>query len=366
MALFLCIAALTGIVLSFDKRIDAWLNPQLFRPATPGTIDPAVAVAALERRHPELIATYFPVLAEPGRNIAVAVSPHGSAQLGFDELYLDGGDGLLAGVRRSGPGFDRAHLVRGVYELHCNLLFGTPGRWLMGIVALAWLISNLVGLYLTVPARTPRWKAWKRMWSFRWSSPLPRLLLDLHRASALWLLMPLTVLAFTSIAMSFYDEAFIPLTERLSPSRLSPPDGPTPPAPRPIRIDLRDVLRDATALARRRGLGWQPALYQRALDQGLVGIRFTASGRESYRDLGPVTYWFNGQSGRFVGENSPYDDSAGRKLQRSLYPLHTGQMIGPMGVALDVVLGLATLEMAGTGIYLWLKRRPMRRRAVRT
>ncbi len=36
-------------------------------------------------------------------------------------------------------------------------------------------------------------------------------------------------------------------------------------------------------------------------------------------------------------------------------------MIGWPGIALDLILGVATLEMAGTGIYLWLKRRKMRR-----
>jgi uncharacterized iron-regulated membrane protein len=35
-------------------------------------------------------------------------------------------------------------------------------------------------------------------------------------------------------------------------------------------------------------------------------------------------------------------------------------MIGVTGVVLDVILGLATIEMCLTGLYLWLKRRPGR------
>ena len=79
--------------------------------------------------------------------------------------------------------------------------------------------------------------------------------------------------------------------------------------------------------------------------------------RDSYVGLGPITYWWDAVSGRFADEDNPYADSAGRKLSRSLYPLHTGQMIGLPGVVLDLVLGLATFEMCLTGAYLWLKRR---------
>ncbi|WP_298685725.1 PepSY-associated TM helix domain-containing protein [uncultured Sphingomonas sp.] len=365
MTLFLGVAALTGCVLSFDRPLDAWLNPDLFAPSRPGRADPLTAVAALERMHPELLATYYPVRAEPGRNIAVRVAPRGTMLLAFDEVLLDAGDGHWAGARQSGAGWDRAHLVRGIYELHCNLLAGTIGRWLMGTAAVLWLLSNLVGVYLTWPTRPPIWKSWKRSWQFRRSSPLPRLLLDIHRASGLWLLAPIAVLAFTSAAMSFYGEALMPAIARLSPPRPSPfdrpPIRPAPSAP----PDMRAVLRRATDCARARRLGWQPAVYQFEPDRDLAGVRFTATGRETYRGLGPVTYWFDVPTGRFAYEDNPYDDSAGLGVARALYPLHTGQMIGAPGIALDVVLGLATLEQAGTGVYLWLKRRRMRRPARR-
>ncbi len=360
MTLFLGVAALTGCVLSFDRPLDAWLNPGLFTPSRPGLADPQEAVAALERAHPELVATYYSLRAEPGRNMLVRVEPRGSAKLDFDEVFLDGGDGHLAGVRRAGAGWDRAHWMRAIYELHCNLLAGTLGRWLMGGTALLWFLSNFIGLYLTWPTRPPIWKTWKRSWVFRRSSPLPRLLLDIHSASGLWLLAPLVVLAFTSAAMSFYGEALMPAVQRLSPPRPSPFDGPAGAHPSP-KPDMRVVLAKATALAGAQGLRWQPAVQQFEPDRGLAGIRFTASGWETYRGLGPITYWFDGATGRFVYEDNPYSDSVGFGVARALYPLHTGQMIGWPGIALDLVLGLATLEQTGTGIYLWLKRRRMRR-----
>jgi uncharacterized iron-regulated membrane protein len=197
------------------------------------------------------------------------------------------------------------------------------------------------------------------MWQFRRSSTLPRLLLDIHRASGLWLLLPLSVLAFTSVAMNFFGEAFLPAVQHLSPPRPSPFDGPAQASPAAPPA-FPDLLRAARTLAAKRGLTWQPAVYQREPARGLSGVRFTRSGVEEYRALGPITYWFDDNDGRFVYEDSPYADSAGQALSRSLFPLHTGQMIGWPGIALDLILGLATLEMCGTALYLWLKRRPGR------
>ncbi len=363
MTIFLGIAALTGCLLSFERPLDAWLNPALFTPRRAGHADPEAAVASMQHANPGLIATYYPVRADPRRNMTISVAPRGPASLDFDEVFLDSGDGHVVGTRQSGAGWDRPHLMRAIYELHCDLLIGGVGRWLMGITAVLWLLSNFVGVWLTWPARRPFWKSWKRSWVFRRSSPLPRMLLDIHRASGLWLLAPLTVLAFTSAAMSFFSEALMPVVERLSPPSPSPFDVPATGRRSVTPPDMHAVLVAANERARAHHLLWQPAVFQFDQDRDLAGIRFTATGRENYGGLGPVTYWFDGASGRFVHEDNPYRDSAGFAVARALYPLHTGQMIGAPGVLLDLVLGLATLEQAGTGIYLWLKRRRMRRPA---
>lgn len=361
MMLFLAVAAATGCLLCFEKPLDAWLNPELFRPSGPALVDPVQAVVRLERDHPELVATYFPVHAAPGHNLTVSVAAApGRPPLGYDQIFLDRASGTVTGVRATAPGWDRPHLMRGVYMLHYTLLAGTWGRWLMGLVALVWLVSNLVGIYLTLPLRPPFWRNWRRIWTFRWSSPLPRLLLDLHRSSGLWLILPLTVLAFTSVAMNFFAEGLIPAVNAVSPPRPSPFDAPPLTTPVVRQVSYRQILGEGAALARARHLGWQPATLQFEPDRNLVGLRFSAGGVENYQALGPVTYWFNGGSGRFVYEDNPYDDSAGFALTRSLYPLHTGEMIGAPGIVLDLILGLATLGMSITGAYLWLKRRRSR------
>lgn len=75
MLAFLAVAAATGCLLCFAKPLDAWLNPELFRPSGSALVDPVQAVARLEHDRPDLVAIDFSVHAEPGRNLTVVVEP---------------------------------------------------------------------------------------------------------------------------------------------------------------------------------------------------------------------------------------------------------------------------------------------------
>jgi uncharacterized iron-regulated membrane protein len=358
---FLAVAALTGVVLCFEEPLDRGQNPDLFRSRAAKQVDTIAAAAALERARPELVVTSLPARTAAGRNLVVTVEARpGGRPLGYEQVFLDGGDGRVAGQRHVAPGWDRAHLVRGIYVLHENLLAGTPGRLLLGTAALAWLLSNLVGLYLTWPSRGPYLKRWGQMFKVSWKAAIPRLFLDLHRASGLWLLPALIVLAFTSTAMNFFDEAVTPAVQHLAPPRPSPFDRPAPAQPAARTLAFPEAMAQTVAQTAHERPGWRPAVLQYVPERNLVGVRITRSGFESYRGLGPVTYWYDGATRRFVYLDDPYSDSGGQKLIRSLFPLHTGQAIGAPGVLLDILLGVATFEMCVTGAYLWLKRRPGR------
>lgn len=363
---FLFIAAVTGCFLCFDKKIDAALNPDLFSSSSAGApIGPVAAVTRLEAAHPELSALSFPLNVPAGNTIEVAVAPRDTAQpLGYDQAFIDPHDGHVIGTRQSGPGWDRRHIVEGIFQFHYTLLAGTWGRWLMGAAALGWLIGNGVGFYLTLPPTGPFWRRWKPMWKIDFSARLRRLMLDLHRASGLWLLIGAMVLAFTSVCMNFFDEAFTPVAQAVSPAKPSPFDAPA------VRgtgapIGFAAALDQATAHARAAGLAWRPAKESHVADRDLYGVMFTASGIEHYRGLGPITYYVDGATGRFVYADDPYRDSGGRKISRALYPLHSGEVIGPIGIAIIFLLGLSTAEMCITGFYTWWKKRQSRRASER-
>jgi uncharacterized iron-regulated membrane protein len=360
---FLLIAGVTGSFLCFDKRVDAAINSDLFyRDSGAARITPPELAASLEVQRPDLVVTSFPLNLDASANLKLSVAPRvAGTVLGFNELFIDPSDVRVVGTRQSGPGWDRRHIVEGIFQLHQNLVAGKWGRWIMGLAALAWLTSSFVGLYLTFPAKKPFWPKWKKKWKIDVGAHLRRFMLEVHNASGLWLLIPAAVLAYTSVAMNFFDEAFVPVVEAVSPSRPSLFDK-TPKAisKRSPNIGFEKALQIGTAAAKSEGLEWRPALERYNAEHNVYGVTFTDNGLENYHGLGPITYYLDASSGRLIERDDPYTDSFGRKLSRSLYPLHSGEMIGPAGIAIIFLLGLATSEMCITGFYTWWKKRESR------
>jgi uncharacterized iron-regulated membrane protein len=358
---FLFLAALTGCLLCVRGPLDAVLNPDLFhRSGRAGQIEAIASARALEAARPELrVRSFF--LAVPARgNLAVSVEPRDPKRpLDYDQVFLDGADGRIVGVRSVAPGWDRRHFLQGVYVFHYTLLGGALGRWIMGLAALGWFVGALVGLYLTFPARPPILRGWLKAWTFKTTSRLGRLLLDLHQASGLWLLIAVVVLAFTSVSLNFFDEVVTPVTAAISPARASPFDGAPPVTAGARRLGFDGALAAGIAEAKRKGLAWRPAALAYIADRNLYSVTFTRSGVVGYAGLGPISYLFDAADGHFVYEDNPYDDSAGRKFTRALYPLHTGEVVGGAGRVIIFLTGLATIEMCITGaIVWWMKRGP--------
>jgi uncharacterized iron-regulated membrane protein len=138
-------------------------------------------------------------------------------------------------------------------------------------------------------------------------------------------------------------------------------DKPAPPSRAGgARLDFSQALALGTAAAKAQGLDWRPALERYNAEHGVYGISFTDNGVENYHRLGPVTFYLSATTGKLVEVDDPYHDSFGRKLVRSLYPLHSGDVAGSFGIALIFLLGLSTAEMCITGFYTWWKKRESR------
>lgn len=366
MVLFLTIAAITGCLLVFRGPLDRALNPDLFTlPSLTAATGPGRAVAAVEaysRAHPQVQVVQFPLNLPAGRTLPVTVvAGPGAPAPAADQVFLDPRDGGIVGTRATSPGWNARHLVAGISELHFTLLAGDWGRWLLGVVAFVWLLSSCIGAWLTWPARQPRWTQWKRTWQVHRASALPRLLLDLHRASGLWLFPFLLILAFTSAAINFFGEVWEPFATSVAPleRNLFDRDAPYPTGATPS-LRFADGLAAAEAQATRAGLEWRPAAMLYLPKWNFHGVKFSPDGMLEYRDLGPVDYYFDAATNAFRHEVNPYDDSAGLVMIRMLYPLHSGEIGGTLTIVLVFVLGLATAGQGATGIYVWWKKRKSR------
>jgi uncharacterized iron-regulated membrane protein len=359
--LILLLAALTGCVLTFRQPLDAWLNPDLFAAHSNGRPLPIPAlVDRVETQRPEVRATLVLARLGPGRASVLEVVPRnlGVAPT-YSQIFAEPATGRILGQRLSRAGWDRRHILQGVYDLHVRLMAGTAGRVILGVTSGVWLASSLLGFYLTLPRAGPFWRRWRGQWSVAWRARTPRVMLDLHRASGLWLFAGVLALSASGLLLNFYSELSEPVANALSPSRFVEPLGhAAPPGPRPI--DYGQAIAIAEARLRTDGRSLRLALASFDPDEDLYRIGFSGSGARDYWGLGPAYYYIDAATGAVVARDDPYRDSPGRAVLRALFPIHSGRIFGWIARLFIFVTGLGTAVMAVTGLYVWLRKQKAR------
>jgi uncharacterized iron-regulated membrane protein len=359
--LILFVAALTGCVLTFRQPLDAWLNPDLITvaPAGPALSLPQL-VEGVELQRPEVRVTLATARQGPGLASVVEVTSRNPAiRLSYSQLFADPSTGRILGDRQQRVGWDRRHILQGVYELHVRLLAASAGRILLGATSGVWLASSLLGFYLTLPRSGPFWRRWRGQWSVAWRARLPRVMLDLHRASGLWLFIGVLAVSASGLLLNFYSELSEPMAHALSPSRFTEPSGHAAPAGA-VSLGYARAIRIAGDRARSDGRPLRLAVASFDAREDLFRIGFSASGARDYWWLGPTYYYVDAATGAVVARDDPYRDSAGRVFLRALYPVHSGRIFGWAARLYIFITGLGTAVMAVTGVYIWLRKEKAR------
>jgi uncharacterized iron-regulated membrane protein len=261
-ALFLIISGLTGAVISWDHEIDGWLNSKLYDTGSRGPFrNPFELAAAVEAHDPRARVAYLPLGFEEGHAAGYFVQPRQDPatgrpyQLGYNQVFVDPVTAEVRGKRDSTavslkPETLMPFLRKLHYTLHVPAMWGSDrvGQWIMGGIALVWLLDSFVGLYLTMPRRLRQragaetvphrdpagwWSRWKPSWLLRWKAGGYKLNFDLHRAGGLWAWGLIIVVAFTSFSINLNREIFFPLLSMVS--KTTP--GPSTLVPRLERVD---------------------------------------------------------------------------------------------------------------------------------
>lgn len=378
-AIFLAIAGLTGAVISFNHELDEWLNPALFTTSSTGEPLPTSdLIARVEQADPRFRVGYVPLHVEPGHTVNVWGSPKVDPATGtlypldYDNVFVDPVTGTIVGKRLWGACcLERENLISFLYSLHFTLkLPGQWGIWLMGIVGMIWIVDNFVGAYLTFPmgraapqgSEPPRswWTKWKPSWRVKTNASRYRLNFDLHRAGGLWFWGLLLIMAISSVYLNLQDQVFKPvvsvfadITPTVFDQRVAqPPEKPIEPA-----ISLGDAIIQGNAEAAKRG--WEPVpngvFYSE--EYGVFGVGY---GEDHAPGLGSPWLYFDGQDGRYVGDDIPGTGTAGDLFLQLQFPLHSGQIAGLTGRIVIAVVGIVTAMLSITGIIIWLRKRRAR------
>ena len=136
--LLIFVLCFTGALLVYKYELRDWMNPQL--ESTPGELTPGQALrgarAAAPALPPSLLA--FPADAFSIGHYSV---PLPAGEDGRQRLFLD----ARSGVASTGLQTDADTFLR---LFHVQFLAGQPGRWFVGGLGLAMLLSLLSGLFI--------------------------------------------------------------------------------------------------------------------------------------------------------------------------------------------------------------------------
>jgi len=375
-ALFLFIAGATGAVISWDHELDEWLNPHLFHARSTGAPLPVLELAAkIEAADPRVRVTFMPLEVEPGHTFTASVSPRvdpATGRLfepGYNQIALDPATGEAQGRREWGKvSLTRENLLPFLYKLHYSMHipdgWGVElGIWFMGLIAMAWVADTLIALWISFP----NWATWRRSFAFRWKAGGHRLTFDLHRSGGLWIYALVLMLAVTSVAMNLRNEVMRPLVSLFSELTPSPFASRTPaPLAKPIEplIPAARALDLARAEAQRRGWEKPAGGLFLSTEVGVWGVGFyDVVNSHGDGGLGNPWLYFDSRSGAPAGADVPGTGSAGDIFLQSMFPLHSGRIIGITGRVLMSITGALVAMLCVTGVLIWARKRRARARA---
>lgn len=372
---FLCLVALTGIPLAWYDTLDAATAPALHRVAPPSAdatrLDALILREHVARLAPAAAMPATPLGGQDGRSVPFPVWLHeeGAGAPVLHEVFVDPYSGAILGQRRWGDLREGLrNLMPFLHRIHTALLFEGFGELLLGIVALAWTLDGFVGAWLTLPAR-PRarkpassaWQRWAPAWRIRWRGGPHKRNYDLHRAGGLWLWAALTLMAWSSVALnlpSIYDPVMrAGLSYQADPRRGAAvaAGDPMPPA------QARDAGRRLMAeLAAREGFAVLGEHWL-ALDARRKLYRYSVrSSRDLRTRSGATSVVFNAVNGQLVGSHLPTGRAAGDTVKHWLTSLHMAAFWGRPLQLMVALVGVVTLALSVTGVWLWWTRRRAR------
>lgn len=368
---FLATAALTGATMAFRWEIDRLINPHLF------TVVPQARTLAVddwtqsvERRFPDVVVGTIVLPKTAQESALLYVKSRMQAHVAhvhvvgmpssveFNQVFVNPYTAEVLGQRsttRFVPNWE--HLMPDLVRLHYALFLDEAGAWVMGVSALVWLFTTLVGLALAWPRLWRSASGWRAMLRVRKGAGRYKLHYDLHRSANLLALPVLLVVAFTSVYLNL-PGVIKPVVKGLSPGTGTI----EVPTVRAMELDAPRVAPEVVMAHAQKA--YPEARLQsvgRDFGKGVYSVRLIRA--DDVSPTGNTTLYYDMATGRQMMLRTLEQGTAGDVFQAWMWPLHTGRAFGLVGQCLILVGALALLLTCWTGWTVWLRKRAMRGRS---
>lgn len=340
------VLGLAGALSVYGEALDTWLNPELriHEPeGQPQSLDRLWA--AVQAAYPDRHGSWTLELPTTSDGMLTAwyERPRETAGEFYAPLMVSVNPYTAAVVASRSWG---RTAVTWLFDLHTQLQLGRSGWNAVGWLGVALMVSVVTGIRLWWPGLSQLRQAFR----IRPDAGVDRLVLDLHRSAGFFSVLILLLLGFTGVNLVFPEvsEALV------GSSGMSHGDeGPAIrssaiPNDRPVGLD------EAVLLAR--GPFPHAEVRRVATPDGPSGTyRISLRQRFEVNQRHPVTtVWVDQYSGQIREMRNPARFSPGETALTWLWPLHTGEALGPWGRFLWFLAGLSPLALYLTGILRWL------------
>ena len=328
---------LTGSVMVFGKEIDEWLIRQQFGSVIvrgkPLSIEQIFTqFTQIYRDLPNLQIQVISTLAEPNTPYRVLFQ---SATAPVMEAIVNPYSGSVMGTREA-----ETTLIRLVAKLHHELLAGTGGEIVVGLVGLVLLIAIGTGLALS--------QGWKRLTTsfvIKWSAPWARLSRDLHKTIGIVVAFFLMLTVITGCFWNFWGATkpsiFTATVDITPPSIMSKSSSSS-------ALSLPAILRQADAVLPT-SVTTFVVFPQPTADAWRVGRKFPQEQEPhglNYVDLDRTT-------GKVLASRDALNPVIGEAIVNAFKPIHRGSFGGLATRILYLFIGLSPTVLFATSLGIW-------------
>ncbi len=356
-AIWLILMAVTGSIIVFYGEADTALNPETRTVSTTqqGYAPLDDVVSSAENDVPGSYASFIDFPEDPERSLTILLraKPGEESEVrGALEVFLDPYRAEVLGYRDQGrPELNKNFIMGILYQLHIDLLLGTPMVIFLGVVSFFWFLDHFVALILSFPTLAK----WKNSFMVRGSRRGHKFNFRLHRASGIWLFPITMMLSFSGVYLNLYEpvvhvvEVFSPITPRYV--------WRTPELEQPVfepQVSFEQASDIATDYT---GEGLDMVHYF----PGHGVYQFRAFSEELDMDgMGRRYIIVDATSGDILDDAHANAGTGGDKFVLWQYALHSGRAFGWTGRIIIFLSGIAVTALCVTGILIWWKKKKAR------
>lgn len=350
----LCITGLTGSLLVFDHALDEQLNPKLQHLET--DTDPAPlseVLANAKAAYPDSQPTRIYLARKPGTSHMLRFSA-AYGESGPVEVSVHPRTAEVLAVRTWGE-----YGMSWIYKLHYTLLAGKTGKNIVGVLGIILLFFCLSGVIIW----WPREGQWHRALSIALDKGQFRFYFDLHKSIGVFVMLVLTVSAFTGISIVFHTPM-----ENAARSVLP---WKTEPAPQStVRskslVESHITLDEAQLLAQAQFPQAELKRVYLPRSESDAWVFVFRQPEEAWSTFGASRVWIDQYSGEVLNTWNHLHSPAGNTFMEWQFPLHNGDALGLPGRILMLIGGLMPALLFCTGFLMWRKKHRGRRNKTRS